>query len=248
MSNRYLTIVPDGTPAPDELPDYEHATLPQNYEAAKVALAACAKVDECKAWADKTAALASYARQCADEELEKMAMRIRARAIRKCGELLKEFQAQKGKRTDLQPGGGTPTRFEHARKAGMSKDKAVTAIRVASVPAQEFEAAVESDNPPTVTELAERGTKHQPVPLTDLGGISPDDYKAATRAMSAAHQFMDMLAGIDPAAIARGVKQHEGPELLSALGSVSDLIGAIRGALKSNADMNVMPAASTAVH
>jgi hypothetical protein len=39
------------------------------------------------------------------------------------------------------------------------------AQRVAHIPQKDFEAAVESDNPPTVTERAERGTKAQPTPL-----------------------------------------------------------------------------------
>jgi hypothetical protein len=33
----------------------------------------------------------------------------------------------------------------------MSKDQEVTAVRVANVPAEDFEAAVESDDPPTIT-------------------------------------------------------------------------------------------------
>jgi len=36
----------------------------------------------------------------------------------------------------------------------MSDDQRKTALRVANVPAEEFEAAVESADPPTVTELA----------------------------------------------------------------------------------------------
>lgn len=69
------------------------ARLPQTYEAARVALAECERVDECKDWADKAQALASYARQADDETLEKLALRIRARATRRAGELLKQFQA-----------------------------------------------------------------------------------------------------------------------------------------------------------
>jgi len=37
------------------------AQLPRTYEAAKRALSECSEVDECKDWADKAAALASYA-------------------------------------------------------------------------------------------------------------------------------------------------------------------------------------------
>jgi len=39
----------------------------------------------------------------------------------------------------------------------MSEDQRKTALRVANIPEDEFEAAVESDNPPTMTDLARRG-------------------------------------------------------------------------------------------
>ncbi len=73
------------------------ARLPATYEAAKVALQECAKVDEAKEWSDKAAAIASYARQSDDKTLENMAARIRARAIRRTGELLQEFQSVGGR-------------------------------------------------------------------------------------------------------------------------------------------------------
>ena len=68
---------------PANLPDVANARLPATYEAAKTALANCARIDECQGWADKMAALASYARQVKDDELRKMADRIKARAIRR---------------------------------------------------------------------------------------------------------------------------------------------------------------------
>jgi hypothetical protein len=41
----------------------------------------------------------------------------------------------------------------------LSKDQEKTAARVAAIPAEVFEAHVESDSPPTVSQLAEIGTK-----------------------------------------------------------------------------------------
>ena len=157
-----------------------NARLPQTYESAKVALANCANVDECKDWADKAAALASYAKQAEDGDLMKMATRIRDRAIRRAGELLKQVDGQ-GARTDkLSEGANTKfTQNEAAREAGMSKHQQVTAVRVASVPAEEFERQVESDNPPTITALAEQGKKSAPKPLLDLHGRDPDEFNRA---------------------------------------------------------------------
>jgi hypothetical protein len=89
-----------------------------------------------------------------------MADRIQARAIRRCGELLREIPKANGARTDIEPSGDTPTRLTRASAAtdaGLSRDQRVTALRVANVPAPEFEEAVESEAPPTVTALAECG-------------------------------------------------------------------------------------------
>jgi hypothetical protein len=140
--------------------------LPSTYMAAKRALAECDRVDQCKDWADKHAALASYAKQSKDDELFDLATRIRARASRRMSELLKEIEPQKGSRTDL--GDSPPLSRKAAGDAvGLSADQRKDAIRVANVPEDEFEQLVEGSNPPTVTKLAEIGTKHKPAPKPD---------------------------------------------------------------------------------
>ena len=136
-----------------------NANLPVTYAQARNALADCQAVDECKTWADKAAALASYARQANDNELLKMATRIRDRAIRRAGELLVEVEPQPGARTDREPSVGATTRFTVAKGAGMSRGQAVTAIRVARIADEDFERQVESDSPPTVTALARQGRR-----------------------------------------------------------------------------------------
>ena len=76
------------------------------------------------------------------------------------GELLKQFDAQ-GKRTD-QPDIGAGTNLsqkEVSAAAGISKRQAVTAVRVANVPVDQFEAAIEQPKPATVTQLAEMATR-----------------------------------------------------------------------------------------
>jgi hypothetical protein len=61
--------------------DTNTARLPSSYHAAKGALRSCISIDECKDWADKASALASYAKQAGDTQLEDMAKRIRARGL-----------------------------------------------------------------------------------------------------------------------------------------------------------------------
>lgn len=75
-----------------------------------------------------------------------MADKIQARAVRRVGELLRQIAPASGKRTDKEPRAGTdprliepPTRKEAAKQAGLSERQQKTALRVASVPAAEFE-------------------------------------------------------------------------------------------------------------
>lgn len=156
------------------------ASLPQTYKAAQSALAQCSQVDECKDWADKAAALASYAKQADDHELERMAQRIRSRAIRRAGELIKQIEPQHGANQNISAGGHTKvlTRDGAAREAGMSKHQQVQAIRVANIPEREFEAQVDSPKPPTLSQLAAQGTKPREN-IIDLKGRDPKEYNRA---------------------------------------------------------------------
>jgi hypothetical protein len=164
--------------------------LPRTYEAAKSALAQCANLDECQQWADKAAALASYARQANDDQLEKMALRIRARAVRRCGELLKQFDARGGDRTKTV---GTVSSAPTQRQA------AEHAVRVANVPEPEFTRQVESAAPPTITALAQQGVKpsapkaaeSEPVkaPIIDLKGRDPKEFNQALHYVGAIEHY-----------------------------------------------------------
>jgi hypothetical protein len=101
---------------------------------------------------------ASYARQVEDKSLYETAQKIHGRAIKRCGELLKETKAAQGRRTDLELGSGDgpklmlpPTRKEAAGKAEISKRQQRTALRVANIPAAEFEEMIERSPPATAT-------------------------------------------------------------------------------------------------
>ncbi|MCC7275806.1 MAG: hypothetical protein IT561_24260 [Alphaproteobacteria bacterium] len=72
-----------------------------------------------------------------DDTLRKLADRIQARAVRRCGELLRQFDGQ-GARTD-KLGEGVHTKLTQrqvASDAGLSRHQQVTAVRVANVPAE----------------------------------------------------------------------------------------------------------------
>lgn len=142
------------------------------YIAARTALRECSKIDECKSWADKAAALASYAKQSEDDRLMIMARRIKARAIRRCGELLREIEDARGKHWETKRDGGDPSisRKQAAKDAGLSERQRKQAINIARAPNADEQ--IDSDEPPTVEELAKQGRKSR-VTLNSEG--EPDD-------------------------------------------------------------------------
>lgn len=191
------------------------ATLPQTYQAAQIALQECSQVDECKDWADKAAALASYARQSEDDQLERMAQRIRARAIRRAGELLKQIEPQRGARTDLGPPVAL-SRKEAASQAGMSERQQKTALRIANVPNIDFERQVEADKPPTLSQLASQGVKKRE-PIIDLEGRDPKEYNRALHYVGDFEQAARDLAAHNHDAILPTLNEKERARLRAAI-------------------------------
>jgi hypothetical protein len=87
-----------------------------------------------------------------------MARRIQARAYERCGELLKQIEPAHGANQNIREGDlPNVTRESAATEAGLTEHERKTALRIASVPKNEREELVESDDPPTITELAKRG-------------------------------------------------------------------------------------------
>jgi hypothetical protein len=130
----------------------DRVTLPASYLAARIALAKCDRIDECQEWASKAAAIASYAHQSKDDTLLATAERIRARAVRRLGELL-------GK-VPVYPASGT-SRREAADDAGLTRLDRLQASAVAAIPAAKFDEIVERKNPPKLYKLAAVGVKHK---------------------------------------------------------------------------------------
>lgn len=121
-----------------------YAPLPKRYEDAKNALALCNQIDECKMWQDKAAAIASYAKQAGDLAMERMAQRIRARALARMGELLSSMPQAVDRSAIL-------------REAGIGRRVGDRAVAIARVPYKKREALIEREPPATVTELEKLG-------------------------------------------------------------------------------------------
>lgn len=208
------------------LPKTANANLPASYEAAKHALAECNRIDECKDWADKAQALASYARQSEDKELETTATRIRARAIRRCGELLKEIEKASGGKPFQNPtrGSAPPSRKQAATEAGLSPDQSKQAIRVANVPQETFTDQVESDNPPTITQLAAQGIIRpmeqkmaQGIPVYEQLGMTKEEFQAGMYFRGHLEDFIKVIRKYDPEHIAKGSNETERAEIRAAI-------------------------------
>jgi hypothetical protein len=188
------------------------ARLPATYEQAKVALASCAKIDECQEWANKAEALASYAKMADDDALRTMADRIQARAVRRMGELLKQFDGRGGDRSKKNGAvPSAPTQRQAADKAGISERQRKTAVAVANVPSKRFEEAVEKRKPPTVTALAEMGKQARAV---------PEGFKQATHLIGAVKRFAEFCRENAAESVARGVHPTEIKELKSHVGVI----------------------------
>jgi len=201
------------------------ARLPVSYEAAKNALSNCVTLDECQDWANKAEALASYAKQADDDTLRKLADRIQARAVRRCGELLKQYNGQGGRTDQLSAGAHTKlTQQQIARDAGMSRHQQRTAVRVANVPLATFEEAVEAEAPLTVTKLAEIGKQsrapaREPEPPPPVEP-APAGFKEATAFIGTIKRFSDACESTAPELVANGVMRTEIADLRRRVGVI----------------------------
>ena len=89
-------------------------------------------------------------RQSEDDQLERMAQRIRARAITRASDLYMQIESAQGSNLPNveKDGGGLYGRTEAARDAGFSERQQKNLARIGNIPADEREAMIESDTPP----------------------------------------------------------------------------------------------------
>ena len=185
------------------------APLPETYQAAQRALTECSRIDECRQWANKAQAMASYARQAKDTTLHNLALRIQSRAMRRAGELLKQIpDVNRGRPSKEIQDAAVPniTRKSAASDAGLSERQRKTAIRVASVPAPTFEAAVESATPPTITTMAALGIEHREQPVS---APTTPDHAGASIVLAQLREMAVLCSERDPVAVAVGTSDPD---------------------------------------
>jgi hypothetical protein len=112
------------------------------YETARAALAAAHRVDEVKTIRDKAQAMAAYAKQARDTQMVQWATEIKVRAERRCGEMLRDSAANGQRATAGKPANGdSVTRL---RDLGLSAKQSERFQKLAAMPAEHFETAVET--------------------------------------------------------------------------------------------------------
>lgn len=155
-------------------------------------------------------ALRSYARQTDDDTLLNLAKRIKGRAIRRYGQLLREIEPAKNQYdANARAGSGLSTRIQAGTEAGLSERQVKTGLRVAAIPDDQFEAQIDSDTPPTITELAEQGTQKKVVSTEHLEGLDPDDFHQGTMLLGLVDGVLRDYANLDLTRAVRGVKPRE---------------------------------------
>jgi hypothetical protein len=108
------------------------------YEQARVALAECVKVDEAAEMRDKAAAMALYARQRDDKQMEAWVKEIHLRACIRIGELSRDLDKAQGS------GGGRPVKDSAETSSGRTEDvstkaKALAEAGISTSTAHEYE-------------------------------------------------------------------------------------------------------------
>lgn len=112
------------------------------YDAMCSAIAAAYSVDEVKDIRDKARAIEVYARQAKNTEAERQACEIRLRAERKCGQMLADMDKLKGR-----PGKASDATT--LSDLGLSRDQSSQWQKLADVPEDEFEEALDTERPTT---------------------------------------------------------------------------------------------------
>lgn len=129
--------------------------VPAEYEAAVTALQKCQTIDDAKYWADKSDALAAWARIYRNDQAGSEAKRLKLHAYRRMGQLAEQLRPRKsiGRSPDGRYVGTMPGPQSLLREHGFNSGEVSAIRRVALTDAHVFNAAVTSPDPPSPTEF-----------------------------------------------------------------------------------------------
>ncbi|PPC87453.1 MAG: hypothetical protein CTY39_02650 [Hyphomicrobium sp.] len=208
-------------------------SLPSSYQQAKKALGECVRLDECKTWLDKAAAIKAYARMANDADLEKEATRVRAWAKRRMGQIIEAVEPlHTGRPSTKNRACARPnsrTRKSVIEAAGIGETSAKEAVRIASIPQAEFDAKVESDNPPSIVDLvqmAEPPPKHNAEHF--LKGRTKAQFNNAIRFAGAFKTHADSLADVPFGDVLPHLQELEREKIREALKTIEPIYQAVK--------------------
>jgi hypothetical protein len=201
-------------PPETKLPAIAETGFPVSYEEARQAIAKCESPFECRTMADQAAAMAVYARMRDDTDLLNRAVRLQAWAARRWGELDKRLHPDRRQENLKHRNAVDHNSVEQPKKQdfigqpqsgkrppppdGTTEYQRVVSRRLAAIPETDFTRQVESDMPPTVTQLAEQGK----VTRVRDPEVSAD---AGDPAYEAIRVFAQFTASTDAAELAHAV-------------------------------------------
>lgn len=145
--------------APSDRDELAALKEPDFYEQAVATLEAFESVAVTKKFADKYEALGHYARQAKDKRAYTVALRIRARAIRHCGRLLRSLGWSLPGRPKKRKVPLTKSTEQAGFDAGLSIHQIRTCTRIAAIPLERFEQLVELPEPPSITKFETYGIR-----------------------------------------------------------------------------------------
>lgn len=138
------------------------------YDNAKYWIAQYESVDDVKDYMDKAAAVEQYAKRANDMEMEVKAAKARIRAERRMGQLLSDMDMAKGvtmagSSDGLNPRWSSESTAEESPKTlselGVTKNQSSRAQKLANVPEEKFEEALEADEAPKVGRIISSNKK-----------------------------------------------------------------------------------------
>lgn len=233
------------------LPSRPATAFPPSYESAKAALRRCESLSELQDWRDRALAMSAYARVAKDPELLCVAVRIRARATRRIGELLLQIEPRPGARTDLEPQDASVprlTREQAAKAAGLSERDRKVALRIASIPEAEFEELVEDAHLRTCEAIAKFGLRPREPrkPVEPEGELSAEHWMdrcealqlSFAAAVDRAHDAIDQLSALDSKPRPAGARFLLSPDFCAAVDRMRAMVSFLETAMRraSSAD------------
>lgn len=217
LSNKYLII---------NEAEKLNAPLPASYQKAITAITQCDRIDEVKNWSDKMQALSSYYKQANDTQMENMCKRIKARAQRRCYELISIFDGRNGQNLPNSKNDheGNFSKRDIAQQAGITEKQQRNINNIGKIPEDEFNKLIESDNVPSTNQLSNIGkeygkkiTKEQQAARDWLAKPKPENFSKGVYFVGDLKRLVEKCKELTPDEMVKALEQISKKEAIEHL-------------------------------